>query len=200
MGLRPYRSCIKCLRRQARSEFTAPQRRSSGVCATCRRAARKQHPSVPRHERQKLFDIAGGHCSYCDERLSQSARWDADHVIPRRLGGSHTLNNLVASCSRCNCIILAELVIDISFYNAWKAGRFAGPGSLFLRTFHQIEALHLRTGATYWERRAFVQLVARRPRTTAMTAKSTYSVVRARIAHLSPRARGRPRPSTCDPT
>jgi 5-methylcytosine-specific restriction endonuclease McrA len=38
-------------------------------------------------------------CQYCGQRASYLT---VDHVIPRRLGGQHAWNNLVAACPSCN--------------------------------------------------------------------------------------------------
>ena len=38
-------------------------------------------------------------CQYCGQR---STYLTLDHVIPRRLGGKHTWDNLVAACPGCN--------------------------------------------------------------------------------------------------
>jgi len=38
-------------------------------------------------------------CQYCGQR---AAYLTIDHVIPRRLGGTHSWDNLVASCPNCN--------------------------------------------------------------------------------------------------
>lgn len=38
-------------------------------------------------------------CQYCGQH---SARLTVDHVMPRRLGGLHFWDNLVAACPRCN--------------------------------------------------------------------------------------------------
>ncbi|HEX7973263.1 MAG TPA: HNH endonuclease [Anaerolineales bacterium] len=38
-------------------------------------------------------------CQYCGRRAPYLT---IDHVIPRRLGGRHTWNNLVAACPTCN--------------------------------------------------------------------------------------------------
>jgi 5-methylcytosine-specific restriction endonuclease McrA len=38
-------------------------------------------------------------CQYCGAKLKHLT---IDHVIPRRLGGPHTWQNLVAACSSCN--------------------------------------------------------------------------------------------------
>lgn len=38
-------------------------------------------------------------CQYCGQRVSYLT---IDHIIPRRLGGRHTWENLVAACPACN--------------------------------------------------------------------------------------------------
>ena len=38
-------------------------------------------------------------CQYCGRRMRHLT---IDHVVPRRLGGAHTWQNLVAACSACN--------------------------------------------------------------------------------------------------
>jgi 5-methylcytosine-specific restriction endonuclease McrA len=59
---------------------------------------------------KKLIRRHGDVCSYCrvplgpepsDGILGPRAR-TVDHVVPRSLGGTHNLANLVLSCSRCN--------------------------------------------------------------------------------------------------
>jgi 5-methylcytosine-specific restriction endonuclease McrA len=38
-------------------------------------------------------------CQYCGQRSSYLT---VDHVVPRRLGGDHSWENLVAACPACN--------------------------------------------------------------------------------------------------
>lgn len=38
-------------------------------------------------------------CQYCGQKVSYLT---IDHVVPRRLGGTHTWDNLVAACPACN--------------------------------------------------------------------------------------------------
>jgi 5-methylcytosine-specific restriction endonuclease McrA len=57
---------------------------------------------VPRHyrvavNRRTVFARDGSRCQYCG-----SAAENLDHVIPRSKGGSHTWENVVAACRRCN--------------------------------------------------------------------------------------------------
>jgi 5-methylcytosine-specific restriction endonuclease McrA len=58
---------------------------------------------VPYHRRQgppsrQAVLVRDGHrCGYCGRQAST-----IDHVIPRSRGGSHTYDNVVAACLRCN--------------------------------------------------------------------------------------------------
>ncbi len=47
--------------------------------------------------RRSVFARDGHRCQYC-ERAAESI----DHVVPRSRGGSHTWDNVVACCRRCN--------------------------------------------------------------------------------------------------
>ena len=47
--------------------------------------------------RRTVFARDGQHCQYCG-----SAAESIDHVMPRSRGGTHTWDNVVAACRRCN--------------------------------------------------------------------------------------------------
>ncbi len=47
--------------------------------------------------RRALFARDGGRCVYC-----QAQATSIDHVIPRSRGGSHTWENVVSACHKCN--------------------------------------------------------------------------------------------------
>ena len=47
--------------------------------------------------RKAVFARDGGHCVYCG-----AAATSLDHVIPKSRGGSHTWDNVVSACGRCN--------------------------------------------------------------------------------------------------
>ena len=47
--------------------------------------------------RKAVFARDGGRCVYCS-----AAATSLDHVIPRSRGGTHTWDNVVSACSRCN--------------------------------------------------------------------------------------------------
>ena len=50
-----------------------------------------------RNIRQRILRRDGHICQYCGQEADT-----VDHVIPRRLGGLDSDDNLVASCKRCN--------------------------------------------------------------------------------------------------
>lgn len=49
--------------------------------------------------RRELFARDDHTCQYCGERETE---FTVDHVLPKRLGGPGTWENLVTSCRRCN--------------------------------------------------------------------------------------------------
>lgn len=61
-----------------------------------------RYVQVPRHyrvavNRRTVFARDGSRCQYCG-----LAAENLDHVIPRSRGGSHSWENVVAACRRCN--------------------------------------------------------------------------------------------------
>lgn len=52
---------------------------------------------TPEPLRQAVLERDGFRCRYCDKAAAQ-----VDHVTPRSAGGADTLENLVASCGKCN--------------------------------------------------------------------------------------------------
>lgn len=58
---------------------------------------------VPAALKAEVEQRAGGRCEYC--RLSQAgqeARFHVDHILPVKLGGSTTLENLCLACVSCS--------------------------------------------------------------------------------------------------
>ena len=49
--------------------------------------------------KKEIFRRDDYRCQYCGQ---ESARLTVDHVVPRRLGGIYSWNNLVAACPACN--------------------------------------------------------------------------------------------------
>ena len=59
---------------------------------------RRPRPQV-KLNKQEIFRRDNHTCQYCGKNGDLLT---LDHVIPRSLGGSHTWENLVAACRRCN--------------------------------------------------------------------------------------------------
>jgi len=62
------------------------------------RMVKRPRPSV-QLTRKEIFRRDNYTCQYCGRKTNNLT---IDHVIPRRLGGKTTWNNLVAACPRCN--------------------------------------------------------------------------------------------------
>ena len=62
------------------------------------RMIKRPRPTIKLNKREILRrdDHA---CQYCGSRLAQLT---IDHIVPRRLGGRHIWENLVAACPACN--------------------------------------------------------------------------------------------------
>ncbi len=59
----------------------------------------KRPRPVVRLNKREVFRRDHHKCQYCG---SQSTRLTIDHVIPRRLGGEYSWENLVTACALCN--------------------------------------------------------------------------------------------------
>jgi hypothetical protein len=58
-----------------------------------------------------VFEKFRGHCHFCGDEIEigkrgwapdLTGRWEADHVIQRRKGGSNNPDNFLPACTRCN--------------------------------------------------------------------------------------------------
>lgn len=70
-------------------------------CPSIIRLERMIHRPRPRVKLTKteIFRRDGHTCQYCGRKTRDLT---IDHVVPRRLGGSHSWENLVAACPTCN--------------------------------------------------------------------------------------------------
>lgn len=51
--------------------------------------------------RDRLYEVGGGRCHYCECELSREAM-TIDHVIPLAKGGPNSQDNMVIACRACN--------------------------------------------------------------------------------------------------
>ena len=59
--------------------------------------------SVSKSKQKQVFADTGGRCWYCGCELHPD-HFHVDHQIPKSSGGSSDIDNLVASCERCNMV------------------------------------------------------------------------------------------------
>jgi 5-methylcytosine-specific restriction endonuclease McrA len=55
---------------------------------------------LPRNKRDQIHLAWNFECAYCGEPLGRSGT--LDHVIPKALGGSADLHNVISCCLACN--------------------------------------------------------------------------------------------------
>ena len=53
-------------------------------------------------QRAEVFAKTAGTCHVCGGRAGRS--WQADHVVPHRLGGEHSVENYLPICRECNVL------------------------------------------------------------------------------------------------
>lgn len=56
--------------------------------------------SLTTAERKAVFKKTGGTCHVCGGRVG--VRWQADHVVPHKLGGQAKVENYLPICKECN--------------------------------------------------------------------------------------------------
>jgi 5-methylcytosine-specific restriction endonuclease McrA len=52
-----------------------------------------------RAHREKVFKVHGHVCAYCG---TDEGQMHIDHIIPRKVGGDHNMENLQVLCKSCN--------------------------------------------------------------------------------------------------
>ncbi len=60
--------------------------------------------------RKAVFARDGGRCVYCG-----AAATSLDHVVPKSRGGTHTWDNVVSACGRCNHVKADRAVADMGW-------------------------------------------------------------------------------------
>jgi hypothetical protein len=78
--------------------------RASTIRQLCARPDRSsavgRRGSLTTAERVAVFKKTGGTCHVCGGRVGR--RWQADHVVPHRLGGQAVHENYLPICKECN--------------------------------------------------------------------------------------------------
>jgi 5-methylcytosine-specific restriction endonuclease McrA len=81
--------------------------------------------------RRAVFARDGWSCQYCG-----AAAENLDHVVPRSKGGTHTWDNVVAACRRCNSRKENRLIEDVGLR---LARRPAAPADGFRLSLGRLE-------------------------------------------------------------
>jgi hypothetical protein len=58
--------------------------------------------AIPKAIREQVYKRASYHCEYCQAFQQIIVSLEIDHIIPVSLGGKTELDNLCASCDKCN--------------------------------------------------------------------------------------------------
>lgn len=100
-------------------DLFATNRSHGRYCSRACMRARDRWPISPK-KRQKVYDRDGGICHLCDEPVDESDCWEApgadgrsafivgdrypsiDHLVPRSMGGDHSMANLKLAHHGCN--------------------------------------------------------------------------------------------------
>ena len=61
----------------------------------------KNAPRVPKVTKKNIWLRDGGHCQYCEKKITLSDA-TVDHVVPKSKGGTNNWENVTLSCSKCN--------------------------------------------------------------------------------------------------
>lgn len=74
-----------------------------------------QYIKIPRQtriaiSRRSVFARDGHRCQYCGSQAE-----NIDHIVPKSRGGSHTWDNVVAACKRCNALKEDRLLEESGF-------------------------------------------------------------------------------------
>lgn len=56
---------------------------------------------LTKEERLNIYNKHNGRCGYCGEKIDIKDM-QVDHVIPLRVGGADTIDNMICACRSCN--------------------------------------------------------------------------------------------------
>jgi 5-methylcytosine-specific restriction endonuclease McrA len=123
-----------CGRRQFHRHIPAARRTRRPKRAPSRP---RPYASIPRWAvralRAATLSACGRRCAYCALPLCLE-RATLDHVVPRRLGGDTTADNVVVACYDCNVLKGGRAPFDFFRANPWAAQNFLRLASRVART------------------------------------------------------------------
>ena len=91
-----------------RSHKDSPHRRLIAKNAKHRRRTVEKQGSITKSEWESTLERYGGKCAYC----GSSSEIQMDHIIPVKMGGTHTSDNIVPACRPCNRSKSGRLLSD----------------------------------------------------------------------------------------
>lgn len=91
----------------------------------------KRHWKAPPVSRREVFRRDSHACQYC----GSTKHLTLDHVIPRSKGGTHTWDNVVTACEKCNSTKGDRLVHDIGMVLKTKPKAPIHPAIAFAEQF-----------------------------------------------------------------
>jgi len=100
----PLARCVDCRRKTALSPRCAPCRQAFRRIQEARRPSRQERGLDAEYERNRASVLEAnrrynrGLCNYCGTAPATTA----DHRIPRSIGGTNDISNLVPACAWCN--------------------------------------------------------------------------------------------------
>lgn len=104
-----------------------PATRKRGRAAPRAGARPRPYASIPRWAvralRAATLAACGRRCAYCARCLDLEGA-TLDHVLPRRLGGDTTAENVVSACYACNVLKGGRAPYDFFHVNPWAARNF----------------------------------------------------------------------------
>ncbi len=71
-----------------------------------------------------VYRKTGGRCYYCGAELDPFSRWNIDHIIGRKNGGSDDILNLAPTCAACNVRKKAK---SVEGFREWLRGPVSLP-------------------------------------------------------------------------
>lgn len=76
-------------------------------------------------KRAKVYTSGSGMCGYCGVFLHEH-ELTIDHVIPKSMGGSNGLSNLMCSCKTCNSSKGTKSLEDYRLYISIGKSKYSG--------------------------------------------------------------------------